>query len=503
MQLNLKISQRGFLLVSIPLVFELIFVFVLTSLISHAEAEMQREAHAKDVVRCIYKLQKDMLDCATAAISVNLTGDTFSNQRFPLAYKWVQKDLDQLSNLIGKNPKQAARLTYARTIAERNLGLFDDLKNKHAEEATVTALIGSGVQYARMRSMIGQLGGATRDIIEEEERILAVSPVLQSHQRARVQQALTVGVGLNIILAIVMAVFFSRSITKRLELMSENSRRVSRSESLLPPVGGSDEIAQLDSTFHKMVDDLRSAELQKKQLIQTVSHDLRSPLTSVRGILTLLSAGAMGELPERANQKIAMAESDIERLIKLINDLLDLEKMSSGGDKLEVTEIPAKRLIERSVNSVAMLAEAKRLNISRGADPVNILGDEDRLLQVLINLLSNAIKFSPDGGEIEIEAEIDSGIDAKSEKGTTDASMVKVSVSDRGRGVQEGDRLKIFERFSQVEREDAAIGGSGLGLAICKSIVELHSGTLGVDGREGGGSIFWFKVPASKATPGL
>lgn len=493
MQLNLKISQRGFLLVSIPLVFELIFVFVLTQLISHAEAEMQREAHAKDVVRCIYKLQKDMLDCATAAISVNLTGDTISAQRFPLAYKWVQKDLDQLSGLIGQNPKQIARLTYARAVAERNLRLFDDLKNKHAEEATVTALIGSGVQYSRMRSMIGQLGGATRDIIEEEERILAVSPVLQSQQRARVQQALTLGVGLNIILAVVMAMFFSRSITKRLETMSENSRRVARSDKLLPPVEGTDEIAQLDTTFHKMVEDLRAAELQKKQLVQTVSHDLRTPLTSVRGILALLSAGAMGILPEKAIAKIEMAESDLERLIRLINDLLDLEKMSSGGGKMEFADIPAKRLIERSFNSVAALAEEKQLNVSRGADRVELRGDEDRLMQVLVNLLSNAIKFSPDGGEIEIEAE--------HEKETDGTAMVKVTVADRGRGVPAGDHDKIFERFSQLESQDAVIGGSGLGLAICKSIIELHAGSIGVEAREGGGSIFWFKVPASKAAP--
>lgn len=449
---------------------------------------MQREAHAKDVVRCIYKLQKDMLDCATAAISVNLTRDTASDQRFPLAHRWVQKDLNQLSALIGENPQQAARLTYARTVAERGLRLFENLKNKHAEQATVSALIGSGVQYARMRSTIGQLGGATRDIIEEEERILAISPLLQSRQRALVQQALIVGVGLNIILAIGMAVFFSRSITKRLELMSENSRRVARNEKLLPPVGGSDEIAQLDSTFHKMVDELRAAELQKKQLMQTVSHDLRSPLTSVRGILTLLSAGAMGELPDKAIQKIAMAESDVERLIKLINDLLDLEKIASGAGTLNFTDIPAKRMIERSVNSVAGLAEEKRLNISRGADPVLISGDEDRLLQVLVNLLSNAIKFSPDGGEIEIEAEAEA----------EDASAVKISVADRGRGVPADQREKIFERFSQLVPDDALIGGSGLGLAICKSIVELHGGSIGVDERDGGGSIFWFKLPASK-----
>src|SRR5690349_16570560 len=105
-QLNLKISQRGFLLVSIPLIFEIIFVAVLTSLITQVEAEMRREAHAKDVVRTVFKLQRDMLDCATAAASYSLTSDTYMDERFPLTHKWIKQDLELLDKLTGDNAEQ-------------------------------------------------------------------------------------------------------------------------------------------------------------------------------------------------------------------------------------------------------------------------------------------------------------------------------------------------------------------------------------------------------------
>ncbi len=491
-QLNLKISQRGFLLVSIPLVFEIIFVSVLTSLITQVEAEMHREAHAKDVVRTVFKLQRDMLDCATAAASFSITGDPYSDERFPLTQRWIKQDLEQLDRLIVDNPEQKAKLQYARRVAERGLKLFVDMKEKKATDATLDSIIGTGATYGRVRSLVGQLGGATRDIIEEEERILAQSPVMQSQQRDMVQKALIVGVGFNVILACWLAMFFSKGITKRLEVMTENSQRVAKGEPLNQPVEGVDEIAQLDHTFHKMVDDLNQAEMKKQQLLQTVSHDLRSPLSSVRGILTLLSAGAMGKLPDRALDKVKIAESDVERLIKLITDLLDLEKISEGKSKLEVSPVPVKRLVERAVNSIITLAEEKGINISRTIDPVEVAGDEDRLVQVVVNLVSNAIKFSPQGGEIEIEAE------AVQKAEGPQPGVIEIVVSDRGRGVPEELRDKIFERFEQVQKTDATeSGGSGLGLAICKSIVELHGGTLGVRENPGGGSVFWFRIPSA------
>ncbi|MCC6979657.1 MAG: HAMP domain-containing histidine kinase [Candidatus Melainabacteria bacterium] len=490
-QLNLKISERGFLLVSIPLVFEIIFVTVLTSLITQAEAEMRREAHAKDVVRAVYKLQRDMLDCATAAGSYNLSKDTYSDQRFPLAQRWIKQDLKELDALVANSPGHAEKLQRVHRVAESGLKVFEDLKSRQAQAATLDSLIGTGAMLARVRSLVGQFGSATRDIVEEEERILSQSPVMQSQQRELVQKALIAGVGVNVILAIAMAMFFSKGITERLEVMTQNSLRVAKREPLNEPVEGVDEIAQLDRTFHKMVDDLNVAERQKQQLLQTVSHDLRSPLSSVRGTLTLLSAGAMGEMPEKALEKIRLAESDTERLIRLINDLLDLEKYSEGKGKLEFSDVPVKRLVERAANSVIALAERKGINISRAIDPVNVKGDEDRLVQIVVNLLSNAIKFSEQGGEIEIEAEAVSAGENGQQK------LVEIAVADRGRGVPEELREKIFERFEQVAISDATeSGGSGLGLAICKSIAELHGGSIGVRENPGGGSIFWFRIPS-------
>lgn len=488
-QLNLKISQRGFLLVSIPLLFQIVFVSVLIFLLTQVETEIHREAHAKDVVRCVYKLQRDMLDCATAAGAFSLTGDPYSDERFPLAYNWTKQDLAELYTLIGSDPLYTRKLRNIHMVTDRGLKLFEELKDRHAEAMTLRSLVGTGGFYARTASLVGQLGGATRDIIEQEELILKQSPVMQLQQRQLLQKALAVGVGLNVILAIGMAMFFSKSITKRLEVMTENSLRVTKGEPLNNPVEGADEIAQLDQTFHKMVDDLKIAEQRKQEILQTVSHDLRSPLSSVQGILTLLSVGAMGSLPERALDKVRLAESDVERLIKLINDLLDFEKIGDGSGKLVLAPISVKRLVDRAVNSISVLAEARGINISRTVDQVEVLGDEERLIQVIVNLVANAIKFSPENSEIEVDAatvEHDDG-----------ACFIEISVADQGRGVPLEMREKIFERFEQVRKTDATeSGGAGLGLAICKSIVELHDGFIGVRENDGGGSVFWIRIPA-------
>jgi PAS domain S-box-containing protein len=230
----------------------------------------------------------------------------------------------------------------------------------------------------------------------------------------------------------------------------------------------------------------REVERMKREFVATVSHELRTPMTSIRGSLGLLSAGVLGELSDEALDVVRLAERNSLRLITLINDILDLERLKAGRLELVLRPLALSSVIERSLESVRAVAEQRGIALDAQPTKGRVLGDADRLVQVLVNLLSNAVKFSPQGSAVRVSA-----LEAP-------PGFVEVRVADRGRGIPVSHRERIFERFQQVEASDARQkGGTGLGLAISKSIVEQHGGMIGVESEEERGSTFWFRVPAA------
>jgi PAS domain S-box-containing protein len=230
---------------------------------------------------------------------------------------------------------------------------------------------------------------------------------------------------------------------------------------------------------------LKEVDRLKSEFVTTVSHELRTPLTSIRGSLGLLAAGVTGALPDKARQLVLIAVQNCERLVRLVNDILDSEKMLSGKMELKITRIDAAALIRRAITETEGYARQHGVTVQlteAGGKEVQVMGDSDRLLQVVINLLSNACKFSPHGGVVEVALR-------------RDTDQVVVTVADRGPGVPKPLQARLFERFAQLDSTDAQRrAGTGLGLNICKSIIEHHGGRIGFAEREGGGSLFHFTL---------
>jgi signal transduction histidine kinase/CheY-like chemotaxis protein len=208
----------------------------------------------------------------------------------------------------------------------------------------------------------------------------------------------------------------------------------------------------------------------KDEFISTVSHELRTPLTSIRGALGLLSSGLLGNVDGRAQNLLRIASTNTERLIRLINDILDLERMESGRAPVNLRRCSIYDLSREAVDTMTALADASSIRLelnSYAAHDANYFdADPDRILQVLTNLLSNAIKFSPANSTVTLQ--IDANIEALS-----------VKVIDRGRGIPADKLESIFDRFQQVESSDSSKkGGTGLGLAICRSIIQQHGGMI-------------------------
>ena len=226
----------------------------------------------------------------------------------------------------------------------------------------------------------------------------------------------------------------------------------------------------------------REVERLKSDFIAAVSHELRTPLTSIRGSLGLLASGVVGSLSDEARQVVRVAERNSVRLISLINDILDFEKLESGVEKLDLAPTALRRVIEAGAARSGTPAERERIVIDTAAVDTLVYAHAARLTQVVENLLSNALKYSRAGEPVRVSAVVREGV-------------VEVTVEDRGIGIDDGAQSKLFERFRQIDSGDCrARPGTGLGLALCKAIVDLHGGTIGVRSRPGEGSTFWFTL---------
>ncbi|HEY0307319.1 MAG TPA: response regulator [Acidobacteriaceae bacterium] len=226
-------------------------------------------------------------------------------------------------------------------------------------------------------------------------------------------------------------------------------------------------------------------EHMKDEFISTVSHELRTPLTSIRGALGLLSSGILGSMNEKASHLLRIAVSNTDRLVRLINDILDLERMESGRAPLHFRSCNLADLVSQAVETMTPMADTAGVRLESTIAPLTLDADSDRIQQVLTNLLSNAIKFSPQDAAVHITAQA-----------SQTTGMVTLRVTDAGRGIPLEKLEAVFDRFQQVESADARQkGGTGLGLAICRTIVQQHAGTIWAEPNATAGVTFAIQLP--------
>jgi PAS domain S-box-containing protein len=235
-------------------------------------------------------------------------------------------------------------------------------------------------------------------------------------------------------------------------------------------------------TFRNISDRL-AVEQMKDEFVATVSHELRTPLTAILGALGLIDKGAAGPMTAKMQRMVKIALTNSDRLLRLVNDILDSERLVSGRVVLKPSQVDALELMQHAADVLQTTADAAGVRIEVAAVDLTLHADGDRILQTLTNLIGNALKFSPRGEAVRLGAEL---------RGTD----VIFHVADRGRGIPAEKLQLVFERFRQVEAGDATQkGGSGLGLAICRSIAEAHGGRIWVESELGHGSTFFLALP--------
>ncbi|BAY15001.1 multi-sensor signal transduction histidine kinase [Anabaenopsis circularis NIES-21] len=234
------------------------------------------------------------------------------------------------------------------------------------------------------------------------------------------------------------------------------------------------------------ITEIQKIEQMKSEFIGIVSHELRTPLTSIRASLGLLQAGVYDKKPDKSKRMIEIAAIESDRLVRLVNDILDLERLESGRAVLEKTLCDATDLIQQAVAGVQAIAKQQNMTFDIHTTEAQVLAATDAIIQTLTNLLGNAIKFSPPDATItlSVQQQID---------------YVLFGISDQGRGIPADKLEAIFGRFQQVDASDSrAKGGTGLGLAICRSIIDQHGGQIWAESTVGVGSTFFFTLPKNR-----
>ena len=246
------------------------------------------------------------------------------------------------------------------------------------------------------------------------------------------------------------------------------------------------------------VSERRRLERMKDEFISTVSHELRTPLTSMRASLGLIASGSLDKRPEKQRQMIEMAISNSDRLIRLVNDILDFDSVEKGRLPLHRRPVEAIDLMRRAADIAHNVAMNAHIALTIQSTKAVVFADEDRILQVLNELVGNAIKFSGHDTTIRLAAQPVPATGAQ--PGSSSLGDVCFIIEDQGRGIPQDKLERIFDRFQQGDASDSrALGGTGLGLALCRSIVEQHGGRIWVESTPGHGSRFLFTLPAANS----
>lgn len=529
------------------------------------------------------------------------------------AMKEVLFRLKRLETLTIEDPNEAAIVAKTKFQIQQIVSLMDETKKvlQNKEEYNDTWQAMKLLQKAR--HVINEVVAQVTELATLERKKQKIKQSIEKEKASRelLEKLVMVGVIFNIVMAAVATTIMTQKFSRRISVLTANTRRLSNNEELLAPIGGDDELSRLDESFRQMaqmllaaqekekanearirafidnmqvglliVDDKgeitqsnpyveelfgysaeeligqriaalfcdsetmsldafldmlteralgKAAQIQainsagktfpveaklsimqsdlgtrlvlnivdltdkfeverlKKEMVSMVSHDLKTPLSSIQAALALVSTGKMGEISDEAQRILNKSDREIDRLIKLIGDLLDISKMESGKLELDIKKVSALEIVDRSVGAVEGVKSKRKLEVSLDDPDIELAVDQERIVQVIVNLLSNAIKFSP----------VDSTIELKVRK---TGELVEFQVSDQGPGISSAFESKIFTRFER-DKDDAKAGieGTGIGLAICKAIVEGHGGEIGVRNNKESGCTFTVSLPAKRS----
>ncbi len=479
-----KLMRKGLVVIILPLVLEIVFMCLLGYFLIMAQIEIEEKIQSKKIVANATSIVARVIDSQLISMMYNAQKIPMLDVRFKKDAELAKQATAELKSLCQDSQP---RKELAEQIGESVEATYRRLGKVFAEEfednVPLSSFTSTAAQTQKTYAQMTQVFSTTDKLLGREQELQSELQGRERYFKNNVRQAIVWGVILNVLVTILLAVYFAKNITRRLAVVLENTDRLQSRQKLSNPIGGDDELSHLDSVFHATADDLTEVDRQRKHLVSLVKDELSEPLRQVQYTLHNLSHGVHGKLSEKAETRLTLAARDTDRIVRLIDDLMSIETMEGGSFDLNIQPTSSGELIESAINSIRDMADRCDVNIELMDPGLTFAADKDRVIQVIINFLSNAIKFSPRHAKVRVEVVLSE-------------QFVEFKIIDHGRGIPKDKLEQIFEPFQQVETKDQTDrGGSGLGLPISKTIVEQHGGTIGVNSRLGEGSVFWFRLP--------
>ncbi len=485
----LKLRHTLLVLVTLPLMSQLITVGLLAHQNSKVDTNVRKEIVAKRVVALTQEINALL---SREMVEVTGTKMMVKSQRDHSAEETMQQLLSKVKELrllVKDNP--SASETAERL--ERNCRRFIEYWNEFWKTVIVgfdlAQFLEEGEFLESFKVLYDEIHIDSAKLIDMYATVAEEFQPLALQQREANTQALLYSVVVILLIFFLsLAIVYKFALT-RLAVLMRNIEKFSKGEKQLDELTGADEFASLDQAFREMSTERNRLEEIRKSMRAMVSHDLRSPLTSINIRLDLMTEKYRDNAEIHKQLKIMYSES--QRLVRLASTLLDVEKIEDGLIELNVKTLLCETLVAHAVASIETLADRKSITVVQTINDFEGLRcDEDRIVQVMVNLLSNAIKFAPAKSKIEIKAD------------SSNEGLVRFEILDEGPGIPPDKMTSLFSKFLQLDQpNEVKKEGSGLGLYICKMLVQSHGGTIGCSNRDTGGSCFWFELPSEPTVP--
>lgn len=490
--MRLSLLHKGLILVAIPLCFELAIFSTLLSLQNDMAQEAARIDKARQIADTVNKVTHRLVLMENAE---HLHSPAQALKEIRVHSDMMFKYFDTLETLTAGNttpgytdaPKIINKSRQALTaalrvvdeirayLASNNTDPNSAFANMDTKEAARVFRVKFNVHLkAFVESGIYEMAANSAREIDTDKT---------SEMRAKTIFLIKCAVALSALIGIIGALTYSRHLIKRLEVVVQNAGKLGARKPLSKAIGGNDEISDLDRAMHQAADTIAHLERAREEIIGMVSHDIRSPITTIKCTSEALDIKLEESLDERDKQLLKTIDNNCDRILRISRDLLDMQKLDAGMLTIQSEKMNLKVCVEAAIESVQGLLGNRQLTIETKLQDLDAFGEEGRIEQVVTNFLSNAIKHSPRKSAIQVEL-----------YRASDVKFAYISVTDKGPGIPPDMQSIIFERFQQLDDEQAS-RGTGLGLAICKALIELHGGKIGVENVEPHGSKFWIKLP--------
>lgn len=483
MRFSFNLAQKGLVLVAVPLIFETVLVAQLFLTIRQANQNARLEAHARSVIAEANHLHTCVFKLIEGRVAGRIKDGSLYISDLDANLTELSKAEAKLEELVSDS---SSKKVIVGKIKQLDQAALQALK-QYPEGGEVTAV--SLLRLANSRRQVEAALDALERTFKDFEREVRNSIPVTSVAEQRFQQTrllIILGVVGNIAASCAMAVFFSRSIVNRLMVIDENFRRLASKEKLLDPIGGGDEIASLDLTFHSTADTLARLDREKQEFISIISHDLRTPLSSLLGVAVLFAEHAFGKLTAGGVIQLNAASTALSKLNDVITDLLDLDKIASSMASFMTETVEVSQLFQEGLQCVAVEARSRSIAFSNSGTSAGIAGDQFRLQQVVNKILQCVVRQASTGSTIKIVCE-------------TSQDFITLKFV----GEIPPSRCGSFQRYLEQPSGNDMSAGNGdiatvLSLSLCRAIVLAHHGSIGVSNPAEGRTAVWFSLPVQR-----